>query len=105
MGFVNGAAQGVFPGATASLVPDASRLGSWVGMIFSLCGFATLAGPPVMGAIVDASNGSYVWAQIWAGLVIILGAACTLLTARMMGRRRAAKGEGSDVQRGFFLKA
>lgn len=103
MGFVNGAAQGVFPGASSSLVSDPSRLGSWVGMIFTVCGLATLAGPPVMGAIIDASGGTYLWAQIWAGLVIILGAVCTLAAARMVGMRRAAK--GGDARHGFFLKA
>jgi MCP family monocarboxylic acid transporter-like MFS transporter 3 len=101
MGFVNGAAQGVFPGAASSLVPDVSKLGSWVGMVFAICGFATLAGPPTMGAIVDASGGVYTWAQIWAGIVIIIGSLALLVAARMVGVRKL-KGNAKGK---FFIKA
>lgn len=31
MGFFNGAAQGVFPGAASTLVDDVSKMGTWVG--------------------------------------------------------------------------
>jgi MCP family monocarboxylic acid transporter-like MFS transporter 3 len=101
MGFVNGAAQGVFPGATSSLVTDVSKMGTWVGMVFAICGFATLAGPPTMGAIIDASGGAYTWAQLWAGLVIIIGSAAVLVSSRMVGKRKA---KGSTKGK-FFLKA
>ncbi|KAH9900596.1 major facilitator superfamily domain-containing protein [Xylariomycetidae sp. FL2044] len=90
MGFVNGAAQGVFPGAGATLVTDVTRLGTWVGMIFAACGLGTLAGPPVMGAIIDASGGDYMWAQLWAGLMIIAGA-MLVLTISPTTRRYWAK--------------
>jgi hypothetical protein len=36
MGFVNGASQGVFPGATSSLVTDVSNMGTWVGSEYFL---------------------------------------------------------------------
>ena len=57
---------------------DISKLGTWVGMVFALCGIATLVGPPIMGAIVDASGGRYIWGQVWAGLVIVSGAMLVL---------------------------
>ncbi|KAI5928567.1 major facilitator superfamily domain-containing protein [Camillea tinctor] len=91
MGFVNGAAQGVFPGATSSLMRDVTRLGTWVGMVFAICGFATLAGPPVMGAIIDHNGGSYLWAQIWAALVIMLGGIFLLASAWLVGTKGTKK--------------
>ncbi|KAI2630996.1 MFS general substrate transporter [Hypoxylon sp. NC1633] len=82
MGFINGAAQGIFSSAVSSFVPDVTKMGTWIGMVFALCGFATLSGPPTMGAIIDASGGKYIWAQIWAGSTIILGGLIILVTAR-----------------------
>ncbi|KAI1082296.1 major facilitator superfamily domain-containing protein [Whalleya microplaca] len=90
-GFVNGAGQGVFPGALSSLVTDISKMGTWIGMVFALCGIAVLAGPPTMGGIIDASGGSYLWAQIWAGLVIIVGSSMVLFTSWLVGGRQQKK--------------
>lgn len=85
MGFVNGGAQGIFTSAASSFVKDMTKMGTWMGMIFALCGFATLSGPPTMGAIIDASGGKYIYAQIWAGSVIIIGG-CIILATSMMVR-------------------
>ena len=79
-GFCNGAAQGMFPGALASLTKDPKTMGARFGTVMTVAGFATLAGPPIAGAIIDRTpGGSYLWAQVWAGLCIMLGA--TLLVA------------------------
>jgi len=75
-GIANGAAQGVFPGALASLTKDQQKAGTRFGMVAAVIGCATLAGPPTAGAIIDASNGSFFWAQLWGGTVII----CASLT-------------------------
>lgn len=72
-GLANGACQGVFVGALASLTKDPQKMGTRFGMVATLAGFATLAGPPTAGAIIDHSNGNYLLAQIWGGTVIILG--------------------------------
>ncbi|KAK0639026.1 major facilitator superfamily domain-containing protein [Cercophora newfieldiana] len=72
-GLSNGAAQGVFPSALASLTRDPQKMGTRFGMVCTMAAFATLAGPPTAGAIIDRSGGEYLWAQIWAGLVIVLG--------------------------------
>ncbi|KAK4452462.1 major facilitator superfamily domain-containing protein [Podospora aff. communis PSN243] len=73
-GLSNGAAQGVFVGSLASLTKDPRKMGTRFGMVCTIAAFATLAGPPTSGAIIDKSDGRYTWAQIWAGLVIILSA-------------------------------
>ncbi|KAK0752288.1 major facilitator superfamily domain-containing protein, partial [Schizothecium vesticola] len=74
-GLANGAAQGVFVGSLASLTADPRRMGTRFGMVCTTAAVATLAGPPMAGAIIDASGGGYVGAQVWAGVVICAGAA------------------------------
>jgi MFS transporter, MCT family, solute carrier family 16 (monocarboxylic acid transporters), member 3 len=81
-GLSNGAAQGVFVGSLASLTKDPRKMGTRFGMVCTIAAFATLAGPPTSGAIIDRSDGRYMWAQIWAGLVIIL-AALMMASARV----------------------
>ncbi|KAI0482108.1 MFS general substrate transporter [Xylariaceae sp. FL0804] len=88
MGFMQGAAQGVFPGATSSIVSDPSRMGTWVGMSYALVGLGALAGPPVTGAIIDVSGGRFLNAQIFAGVVGVVGSAGILLAARAVSNRR-----------------
>ncbi len=80
-GLANGAAQGVFVGSLASLTKDPRKMGTRFGMVCTIVAFATLAGPPTAGAIIDRSGGEYLWAQVWAALVIVLGAV-TLAAAR-----------------------
>jgi MFS transporter, MCT family, solute carrier family 16 (monocarboxylic acid transporters), member 3 len=80
-GLANGAAQGVFVGSLASLTKDPRKMGTRFGMVCTIAAFATLAGPPTAGAIIDRSGGRYLWAQIWSGLVIVLGS-LTLAAAR-----------------------
>lgn len=91
-GVANGAAQGVFGGALASLTKDPRKMGTRFGMVCTLGGFAALAGPPTAGAIIDKSGGQYLWAQVWAGLVMLL-AAVTLAASRcaVTGFRLRAK--------------
>ncbi|KAK3940745.1 hypothetical protein QBC46DRAFT_120384 [Diplogelasinospora grovesii] len=80
-GLANGAAQGVFVGSLASLTKDPRKMGTRFGMVCTIVALATLAGPPTAGAIIDRSGGRYLYAQIWAGLVIVLGS-LTLAGAR-----------------------
>ncbi|KAJ4264149.1 hypothetical protein NW764_015957 [Fusarium oxysporum] len=72
-GFASGACQGIFLGANASLTKDPQKVGTRFGMILSLIAFASLAGPPTAGAIIDKSNGRFLGAQLWGGSVMILG--------------------------------
>ncbi|OBR12152.1 Major facilitator superfamily transporter [Colletotrichum higginsianum IMI 349063] len=70
-GLSNGAAQGVFVGSTASLTTDPQKMGTRFGMIATISGFASLAGPPTAGAIIDKAGGQYLGAQIWGGAMMI----------------------------------
>lgn len=81
-GVVAGATQGVFVGALASLTSDPRKMGTRFGMVSTLLGFATLAGPPTAGAIIGQSGGRYTWAQVWGGSVLLL-AAMAVVSARV----------------------
>jgi len=81
-GFVSGLAQALFNGSLASLTPDPRKMGTRFGMVCTIVGFASLAGPPTAGAIIGQTpGGTYVWAQVWGGLVTVLAGA-TLLASR-----------------------
>ena len=73
-GIATGAAQGIFVGALASLTTDLSKIGTRFGMVCSILAFATLAGPPTAGALIQHDGGRFVYAQIWAGTVTVVGA-------------------------------
>jgi MCP family monocarboxylic acid transporter-like MFS transporter 3 len=64
----------VFVGGLASLTTDPSKLGVRFGMVCSALGFASLAGPPTAGALIQSDNGGFLKAQIWAGSVTICAA-------------------------------
>ncbi|KAG8421794.1 hypothetical protein J3458_003637 [Metarhizium acridum] len=70
-GVAIGANQGIFVPSVASLTKDPQKMGIRFGMVETLCSFATLAGPPTAGAIIDRSAGEYVSAQIWGGSVMV----------------------------------
>ncbi|WAO96637.1 MFS domain-containing protein [Fusarium falciforme] len=72
-GIATGGTQGIFVGALASLTKDPSKMGTRFGMVFSVLGFCTLAGPPTAGGMIENMNGSFLGAQIWAGVVTITG--------------------------------
>ncbi|OLN90167.1 Riboflavin transporter MCH5-like protein 21 [Colletotrichum chlorophyti] len=73
-GIVVGASQGMFVASLASLTNDPEKMGTRFGMVCTLMAFATLAGPPTAGAIIDQSGGRYIYAQIWGGTVMLIGA-------------------------------
>ncbi|KAH8891394.1 MFS general substrate transporter [Thozetella sp. PMI_491] len=70
-GIMSGVTQGVFVGSLASLTNDPRKMGTRFGMVCTVVAFASLAGPPTAGAIIDHAGGSFTYAQVWAGLVII----------------------------------
>jgi len=73
-GLANGAAQGIWPAVLVALTPDPSRVGVRFGMLCAFAGGATLIGPPLAAAIVDASGGRwYLPAQIWSGSLAVVG--------------------------------
>lgn len=91
LGMANGAAQGIVLGALASLTADPRKMGVRFGMVATFSGVATLAGPPMAGAIIDSTGGRYLWAQIWAGGVLLVSS-FTIAAARVSksGKRTQA---------------
>ena len=89
-GVTNTAAQTAFVGALADLTPDVERVGVRSGMIFLSNGFASLAGGPTAGALIDAEGGKFLWAQIWGGSMMIL-AAVTLTVSKWFATRCKAR--------------
>ncbi|KAH6666551.1 major facilitator superfamily domain-containing protein [Plectosphaerella plurivora] len=73
-GVAAAASQCVFIGALASLTDDPTKMGARSGIVYLLSAFATLAGPPTAGAIIDRSGGDYFWAQVWGGMGIAVSA-------------------------------
>ena len=58
-----------------------SKLGIRMAMVFVVIGVACLTGSPIGGALIKAGGGSYLYAQLFSGCSILLGAAL-LLVAR-----------------------
>jgi len=73
-GLMMAAAQGMLPPSMGSLTTDLSKMGTRMGMIFSITGFALLIGQPLAGALITAGGGRYLYAQMYAGSALMLGA-------------------------------
>ncbi|TDZ40798.1 Aspyridones efflux protein apdF [Colletotrichum trifolii] len=78
------ASQGMFVSSLASLTKDPRKMGTRFGMVCTILAFATLAGPPTAGAIIDRADGRYLYAQIWGGTVMVL-CAVMIVAARVWG--------------------
>lgn len=73
-GFFGGGIQGMFPATLAGLTKDLSKTGTRIGMIFTIISIVALTGPPIAGALMEATGGEYLAAQIWGGSCLLLGA-------------------------------
>ena len=71
--------QGLFPATLASLTSDLKKAGVRMGMVFSVISFACLTGTPLAGALIQRRDGSYLYAQMFAGSVMMAG--CMILVA------------------------
>jgi MFS family permease len=65
--------QSLFPTSIASLNDDLSKSGTRLGMGFSIIGCSALIGGPIGGALVHAGHDKYVYAQVWAALMAMIG--------------------------------
>lgn len=81
-GIAISANQATFVPSLASLTDNPQKMGIRFGMVETISSFATLAGPPTAGAIIDRCGGDYYWAQIWGGSVM-MGAAILVLCSRV----------------------
>ncbi|KAH8657889.1 major facilitator superfamily domain-containing protein [Xylariales sp. PMI_506] len=73
-GLMAAALQSLFPAVATTMTPDPRRTGTRVGMIFSIVSVATLTGPAISGVLIQLGDESYLYAQIFAGTSVLLGA-------------------------------
>jgi MFS family permease len=86
-GIVAAAIQSLFPATLSSLTTDLRMAGTRMGMVFTIVSFAVLTGPPIAGQLIQRKKGDYTYAQIFAGLDMVVG--CGLLcTARYAKNRK-----------------
>jgi hypothetical protein len=64
------------PAIVGAVTHDMSMIGTRLGMSFVACGMGLLCGPPVVGAILSATNQYYLDLQLYSGF-------CTLGSAAM----------------------
>ncbi|KAK4233605.1 major facilitator superfamily domain-containing protein [Achaetomium macrosporum] len=95
-GMVGGGIQSLFPAGLSSLTTDIRKAGVRMGMAFTIVSFATLAGPPIAGAIITASGGSYYGAQAFAGATLMLGTVL-MAAARTVKVRRVLEADMAGV--------
>lgn len=81
-GFFASAIQALFAVSLAALTDDLDKLGTRMGMVFSVVAFASLTGSPIAGALIQAEGGTFLGAQIWGATSMLLGAAA-LTVARV----------------------
>ncbi|GIJ86484.1 hypothetical protein Asppvi_005373 [Aspergillus pseudoviridinutans] len=72
-GIFSAAVQALFPATLASLTTDMEKIGVRMGMVLSIVGFAALTGSPLAGLLVSKGDGDFVYAQMFAGLSMIMG--------------------------------
>ncbi|KAI2776695.1 putative monocarboxylate permease [Daldinia loculata] len=94
-GLATGAAQGILVAGLASLTTDPSKMGTRFGMVFSVLAFASLAGPPTAGALIQSESGGFMKAQIWAGTVT-LASSLFIFAAKWRQMVMSRRIQGSD---------
>ncbi|KAH9993268.1 MFS general substrate transporter [Xylariaceae sp. FL0662B] len=85
-GIASGSLQCLIATAVASITKRLDHVGTRLGMAFSITSFASLAGPPIGGAIQGAQGGRFTGAQIWAAVLTLVAFFCfTAVRLRMAG--------------------
>jgi len=92
----------LFPAGLSGLTTDLRKAGVRMGMVFTIVSFATLAGPPIAGAIITASGGKYYGAQAFAGATLLLGTVL-MVAARSVKVRRILR-EQNETGYGWHIK-
>lgn len=98
-GMVAGGIQSLFPAGLSSLSTDVRKAGVRIGMVFTTVSFATLAGPPIAGAIITAAGGKYFGAQIFAGVTLVLGTGFMSVARTIKARKVAAESGATSTWR------
>ncbi|EGU72507.1 hypothetical protein FOXB_16982 [Fusarium oxysporum f. sp. conglutinans Fo5176] len=83
--------QSLFLAVVTIINSDMSKIGARLGIISAGVGIGALLGSPISGAIISASGGSYVGAQIFSGSTLVVGG-LFVLASREMKRRQEGQG-------------
>jgi len=86
-GLVASAVQGLFPAVLSTMTVDLRKQGTRMGMGFTIAGLGGAVGSPIGGALIQAHGGGYLYAQMYAGSIILAGA--VLVAASAFLSRRA----------------
>jgi MFS family permease len=76
--------QALWPAGIGAMskTPDLQKAGVRMGMAFTIVSFSSLTGPPLAGALIQLRNGSYLYANIFAGTSFLVGG-CLLVATRV----------------------
>ncbi|KAK5172814.1 uncharacterized protein LTR77_002934 [Saxophila tyrrhenica] len=101
-GIFSGAVIGLPPASVAyilGLSPEAqSRLGQWVGMMYSSSAIFALTGPVIAGHLISAYGNNFLTVQCWSGACMFMSAVCMAI-AIYFRRREAALSQASSPER------
>lgn len=93
-GFFSAALVTVPSAAFANITPDLSRLGTRLGMSWSVSSIATLIGAPIAGALLKRTDGrtNFIGVQVWSGVCLMVGTGWLVVlwwaTSRKQGKWR-----------------
>jgi hypothetical protein len=95
-GLVNGGVQAMSMAGLPFLTADLSKIGTRSGMVLSIVSVASLTGPPIAGALIQAGGGTYLPMQIWTGCIMIIGGGL-VAAARVANTRTLKRRVGDDL--------
>ncbi|UNI24650.1 hypothetical protein JDV02_010382 [Purpureocillium takamizusanense] len=100
-GFFSGGVVSLATVVVTNITPDLSRLGTRLGMVSVLKGVGSLLGPPLSGAMLDATGG-YLGVQLFAAMGFLLTTVFMVVLRLVVARRdaRVLRGEGGTVKDG-----
>jgi MCP family monocarboxylic acid transporter-like MFS transporter 10 len=79
-GIFSGAVIGLPPASVAYILglnPEAqSRLGQWVGMMYSSAAIFALTGPVIAGHLISVYDNNFITVQCWSGACMFMSAVC-----------------------------
>ncbi|RJE27029.1 Major Facilitator Superfamily [Aspergillus sclerotialis] len=89
-GFFSGGVIGLTPAVFANITPNPQDIGTYMGMGMAIISIATLIGPPINGALVNAYGG-FVQVQVFTGVVILVGSTLVVITKLVSGNTYLSK--------------
>jgi MFS family permease len=74
-GFFAGGVQGLASAGCAVFASNPRKVGTRIGMVYTLLSFACLTGPPICGKLIELRNGNYLYAQVFGATSMVTGGA------------------------------